>query len=514
MKRLLTLVIIVSAACISLRAASVNDIIPAPAHAEELKGSLKVAGISIKCDPSMPADAINAVGRFATTLTIATGKTSSVSSPIGLKESVGSDAVKGIIFLQDSSLAKEAYSISISDSKAVVRVNGLNSTVYAIQTMMQLLPEAVYSGEPAVKEKWNMPCCIIEDHPRFGYRGMHLDCSRHFWQVDEIKRYIDVMVMYKLNSLHWHLTDDQGWRIEISRYPLLTQIGSMRSGTSDGTRYGGSYTQDDVREVLAYAAERGITIIPGISLPDHMTAALAAYPGLGCTGGPYEVMNGWGTSDQILCAGKESTMTFLQDVLDEIAALFPGEYIHLGDGDCPVTEWEKCSHCQALIEELGLRNDGERSAEQQLLTHLRSGIQSFLQERGKKTVGPGEILSPANYLSFDYRQYDDPGVEPGSYDACTTIDKAYSYDPAEDTGNGGQQILGVEAELWTEYIATPEHLEYMLLPRLLALSEVQWCVPEKKDLDRFLNSVKAHQFPVLDKAGYTYSKVILGVHGF
>lgn len=534
-------------------AGEIKDIIPAPQKVEVLKGTFRAGGASIKCDPSVPGGVVDAISRFSNSLSIGSGKTSYVSTPIGLKESVESGNGKGIIFLKDTSLEPEHYSINISSKAAIIKAGDLNGFIYAIETMKQLLPTEIYGNVFNEDVRWNLPCCIIEDGPRFGYRGMHLDCSRHFWTLDEIKKYLDVMAIYKLNRFHWHLTDDQGWRIEIKRYPLLSQIACYRNGTmtgrdfssNDHIRYGGFYSQDEIREVVEYAAARGITVIPEIELPGHMLAAMSAYPWLGCTGGPYEAWTKWGVSEQVLCVGKESTFTFIENVLMEVAALFPGEYIHIGGDECPKTEWEKCELCQAKIRELGIKGDDRYSAEQYLQNYVTKRVQDFLATKGKKIIGWDEILegelapgatvmswrgqsggqdaaakgfdaimTPTSHFYFDYCQSEDAEHEPLCIGGFVSVEKVYSFDPMEGISPENQShILGVQANLWTEYIKTNEHLEYMLLPRLLALSEVQWCTPENKDYGRFVQAVTGHGFKALDFAGYTYAKHLVGING-
>ena len=327
-----------SLAVVCARANALDQIVPRPMSAELHKGSLRVSGIAVKCDPGFGPVALEAVERFAAQLSYAGGRTCVVSQPIGLADALAAGKAKGLFFLKDATLEPEAYSILVSSGNAVVRASGSDGVLYAVQTLRQMLPAAIYGTHAAEKEKWYLPCCEISDKPRFAWRGMHLDSSRHFWSVDEVKRYLDVMAMYKLNRFHWHLTDDQGWRIEIQAYPLLSQVACWREGTmvghdfssNDGIRYGGFYTQDEIRDVVAYAAARGITVVPEIDLPGHMLAAMSAYPELGCTGGPYATWTIWGVSDQVLCVGKESTFRFLEAVLSEVAELFPGEYIHIG----------------------------------------------------------------------------------------------------------------------------------------------------------------------------------------
>ncbi len=549
MKRLLLLLISVFAlnyASAQEELGPLDRIIPQPKEAILEKGRFKLVGASFKCDNSMDKESVAAVKRFATRVSLVSGKTSSVSTPMGLKSSAESESAKGVIFLKDSSLAPEEYSIKITGSLALIKASELNGFIYSIQTLMQLLPESIFGTSPDTKSKWYLPCCTIKDKPMFGYRGMHMDSSRHFWDLKEVKRYIDVMSFFKLNRLHWHLSDDQGWRIEIKSLPLLTQIAAWREGTmigrdfgsNDGIRYGGFYTQEEIREVIKYAAERGITIIPEIDLPGHMLAALSAYPQLGCTGGPYAAWTQWGISDQVLCAGKEETYTFLETVLGEVADLFPSEYVHIGGDECPKVEWEKCPHCQAKIEELGLKDDERFSAEQYLQTYVTKRMQDFLATKGKKIIGwdeilegeiaPGatvmswrgmngaqeaasmgfnSILTPTSHFYFDYCQSQNPEEEPLGIGGFVSLEKVYSFQPFEGIPEDKRQhILGVQANLWTEYIKTPEHLEYMLLPRLLALSEVQWCTPEERNFEDFNRRLNEHGYAILDNAGYNYRR--------
>ena len=532
------------------RASVLDDIVPHPAKAELLKGSFRISGAAIKCDPAFDAATVEAVSRFAARLSYACGKTSPVSTPLGLRDALAGGKVKGLVILHDGSLADEAYSILVSPRNAVIRANGLNGVFYALETLRQMLPTAIYGNRQALKDRWTLPCCLIEDAPRFAWRGMHLDSARHIWSIDEVKRYLDVMAMYKLNRFHWHLTDDQGWRIEIKSYPLLSQIACWREGTmigrdfssNDHIRYGGFYTQDQIREVIAYAASLGIEIIPEIDLPGHMLGALAAYPELGCTGGPYEVWRRWGISPQVLCPGKETTFDFLEGVLAEVAELFPSEYIHIGGDECPKTEWQKCPECQALIAALGIKATEEFTAEQFLQNYVTARVQTFLAGKGKKIIGWDEILegqlapgatvmswrgvdggvkaanngfdaimTPTTYLYFDYYQSQDKEKSPLAIGGYLPLEKVYSFEPFEGIdASARKHILGVQANLWTEYIASDEYLEYMLLPRMFALSEIQWCTPENRDYDRFLGDVVNHQFQVLDNYGYNYCREILG----
>ena len=373
---------------------------------------------------------------------------------------------------------------------------------------------------------------------------MMLDCSRHFWSVDFVKKFIDLLAMHNMNTFHWHLTDDQGWRAEIKKYPRLTEVGAFRNGTvvkkdwnsNDGVRYGGYYTQEQMRDIVVYAESLGITVIPEIDLPGHMMGALAAYPHLGCTGGPYEVWTRWGISDQVLCPGKEDMFKFLEDVFTELMDIFPSEYIHIGGDECPKSEWEKCPECQARIKELGIKATKGHTAEQYLQNYVTARVQKFLNDHGRKIIGWDEILegdlakgatvmswrgvkggiqassmgfdvimTPNTYCYFDYYQSQDMEKEPFGIGGDLPLEKVYGYEPLEGLDAEQQKhILGVQANLWTEYIATPEHLEYMLLPRLDALSEIQWCDPSKKDLERFKTALKDNLFKIYDTMGYNY----------
>ena len=452
----------------------------------------------------------------------------------------------GIRFVTDESLPAEGYELNVDGEGIEVRASQFPGFLYALQSLEQLLPAAVYGTEPAPDAAWEVPCVKIADAPRFAYRGMHLDVARHFFSVDEVKRYIDVMAIHKLNTLHWHLTDDQGWRIEIKRYPELTAVGSIRKatvvrkewGTYDGTPYGGFYTQDEIRDVVKYAADRGVTVIPEIDLPGHMLAALTAYPELGCTGGPYEVWGRWGVADDVLCPGREKTFEFLEGVLTEVMELFPSEYIHIGGDECPKVRWEKCPRCQAKIRQLGLKDDGEHTAEHYLQSYVTDRIGKFLAQHGRRIIGwegraPSDavvmswrgseggiaaaklghdvIMTPNSHFYFDYYQSLDTDAEPFGIGGYIPMEQVYSYDPAfpELTPEQQKHILGVQANLWTEYVLSDEHLEYMLLPRLAALSEVQWCLPETKDWNRFIGSFRMDE--IYSQMGYEFAKHIFGV---
>lgn len=511
-------------------------VIPMPESVTVSEGSFKAAGAAVKIDENIPDDALKAIVRFTSALEKASGKK--------MHEGEG-----GFSFVLNRDLGAEEYAVNISGDGAVVEASALSGFVYATETLKQMLPAGIYSGKKA-SGPWVLPYVSIFDSPRFDYRGMHMDPCRHFWTVEETKKYIDVMAAYKLNRLHWHLTEDQGWRMEIKSWPRLTEVGAWRSGTmigkewgsSDGIRYGGFYTQEELREVVAYAAERGITVIPEIDLPGHMLAALAAYPELGCTGGPYEVWTRWGVAKDILCAGNDKVFDFLADVFAEVVDIFPSEYIHIGGDECfggdaePLRPdpWDVCPKCAARMRSLGIKRGPQ--AKHYLQNYVTARVQKMLEGYGRKIIGWDEILqgelapgatvmswrgieggikasergfdaimTPYTHLYFDFYQSKETDKEPLAIGGYTPLEKVYGYEPFDGIKPGAEDhILGVQANLWTEYITTEEHLEYMLLPRMCALSEVQWCAADAKDYQRFLQSLD-HTFEILDAMGLNYS---------
>ena len=515
------------------------SVIPMPNDVTLAEGSFNVAGALVSVDGNLDEASAKAVKAFSETLETVTGK------PMTGKRG-------GVIrFGLNPNMGTEEYFLQVKPDGVNVEASAFGGFFYAIQTLKQMLPAEVYGNQKA-KAAWLLPCVTILDAPRFDYRGIHLDACRHFWTVEETKRYIDIAATYKLNRLHWHLTEDQGWRMEIKKYPKLTEVGAWRNGTcigkdfdsNDGIRYGGFYTQDEMREIVAYAAERNITVIPEVDLPGHMVAALAAYPELGCTGGPYEVWTRWGVSEDVLCVGKEETFTFLEDVLTEVMDIFPSEYIHIGGDECPKDRWRNCPLCQARIKELGLKAHDNFSAEEELQCYVTSRIQKFLNDHGRKIIGWDEILegtlapgatvmswrgteggiraaelgfdvvmTPNSHMYIDYYQSRERDKEPLCIGGYVPVEKVYSYEPFEGMTPGTEDhILGIQANLWTEYVTTPEFLEYMLLPRMCALSEVQWCNADRKDYTRFDNSLD-HTFKMLDVMGYTYAKHVRGLIG-
>ena len=438
----------------------------------------------------------------------------------------------------------EAYQLKVTPDNIIIRGASEAGTFYGIQTLRKSLP-ATNKGDIS------LPGVEINDYPRFSYRGVHLDVSRHFFPIDSIKRFIDMMALHNINRLHWHLTDDQGWRIEIKKRPELTTIGSKRSATVighnsgeyDDVPYSGFYTQDEAKDIVRYAQERHITVIPEIDLPGHMQAALAAYPELGCTGGPYEVWRQWGVSEDVLCAGNDQVLKFLEDVYGELIEIFPSQYIHVGGDECPKVRWEKCPKCQARIKALGLKSDQSHSKEERLQSFVINHIEKFLNDHGRQIIGWDEILegglapnatvmswrgekggieaakqkhdvimTPNTYLYFDYYQAKDIENEPFGIGGYLPMERVDSYEPMAGACTPEEQkyIKGVQANLWTEYIATFPHAQYMVLPRWAALCEIQWSSPEKKNYADFLSRLP-QLIKWYDAEGYNYAKHVFDV---
>lgn len=438
----------------------------------------------------------------------------------------------------------ESYQLKVAENGITITAPTEAGVFYGIQSLRKSLPIALNADIA-------LPPVEINDAPRFGYRGAHFDISRHFFTIDEVKTYIDMMTLHNMNRLHWHITDDQGWRLEIKKYPKLTEVGSKRSetvigrnsGEYDGKPYGGFITQEQAKEIVDYAAERYVTVIPEIDLPGHMLAALTAYPELGCTGGPYEVWRIWGVSEDVLCAGNDKVLKFLEDVYSELIEIFPSEYIHVGGDECPKTRWEKCPKCQARIKALGLKSDKNHSKEERLQSFVINHIEKFLNEHGRQIIGWDEILegglapnatvmswrgerggieaakqkhdvimTPNTYLYFDYYQAKDTENEPFGIGGYLPIERVYSYEPmpASLTPEEQKYIKGVQANLWTEYIATFPHAQYMVLPRWAALSEVQWSAQGKKDYAHFLARLP-RLISWYEASGYNYAKHVFEV---
>ncbi|NDV96315.1 beta-N-acetylhexosaminidase [Dysgonomonas sp. 521] len=439
----------------------------------------------------------------------------------------------------------ESYNMNVNSKQIVINGSDAAGTFYGVQTLRKSIPA------DASQNIVTFPGIDIKDSPRFGYRGMMLDVGRHMFPAEFVKKYIDILALHNINRFHWHITDDQGWRIEIKEYPELTKTGSQRAQTVigrnsanyDGKPYGGFYTQDEIKEIVDYARKRFITIIPEVDLPGHMLAALATFPNLGCTGGPYKVSETWGIFDDVLCAGNEETYTFLENVFSEVIELFPSQYIHIGGDECPKTRWKECPKCQAKIRQLGLKGNAKHTKEDMLQSYVMSRVEKFLNSKGRRIIGWDEILDgevapnatvmswrgteggiaaarmkhdaimvPTSYLYFDYYQTDDTKDEPLGIGGYVPVEKVYSFDPVpkELTEEESKYIIGTQANLWTEYIQDSKHVEYMVLPRMAALSEIQWVTPEKKDYEKFLPRL-AKLMELYKKLGYNYATHITDI---
>ena len=427
----------------------------------------------------------------------------------------------------------EAYRLSVNNKQVTIAASTPAGVFYGIQTLRKSLPVQT-TGEAIT-----LPAVTVADAPRFGYRGMMLDCARHFFPLSFVKKFIDILAMHNMNVFHWHLTEDQGWRLEIKSHPELTAKSSMRSGTvighnatvDDSIPHGGFYTQQEAREIVEYARQRHITVIPEIDMPGHMLAALAAYPELGCTGGPYEVGHRWGVYKDVLCLGKESTYKFVQDVIDEVVEIFPAKYFHIGGDESPTVMWEKCPKCLQ-------RAKDENTDIKHLQQYFTNRVEKYLNGKGKSIIGWDEILegkinqsatimswrgvepglkaakqghdvimTPSSHVYFDHYQAKDTKHEPDAIGGCSPVEKVYSYEPLPDTlsAEAKNRIKGVQANLWTEYIPFTTQAEYMVLPRMAALAEVQWTPVAKKNFDDF--SKRALRLSDLyDRYGYQYAR--------
>ena len=467
----------------------------------------------------------------------------------------------------------EAYEINITAKQIIVKGADAAGVFYGIQTLRKSLPVSPIDSRQPTGQRGNdmgepnsqpttlnfqltlnsqlstlncqFPCGTIKDYPNFAYRGMHLDPCRHFMDLDSVKIYLDMMALHNMNQFHFHLSEDQGWRIEIKKYPELTEIGAYRKGTVighngnlyDTIRHGGFYTQDELRDLIQYAAERHINIIPEIDLPGHMQAALACYPQLGCTGGPYEVWRRWGVSEDVLCAGNEEAMLFVEDVLNEVMDVFPSPYIHIGGDECPKVRWEQCPKCQAKIKELGIKGDERFSKEDYLQSYVMNRMAKVVEARGRRVIGWDEILegnvsetaiimswrgteggieaarkghdvimAPSSHLYFDYYQSEDIASEPECIGGFLPVERVYEFQPLPEELTPEQQkhIIGVQANIWTEYIASFRHVQYMAMPRMDALTELQWNNPKERDFEAFVERCR-HMKELYELYGYTYA---------
>ncbi|WP_315381618.1 beta-N-acetylhexosaminidase [Hoylesella loescheii] len=438
-----------------------------------------------------------------------------------------------VLTIDPKVVGAEAYRLSVNNKQVTIAASTPAGVFYGIQTLRKSLPVQT-TGEAIT-----LPAVTVADAPRFGYRGMMLDCARHFFPLSFVKKFIDILAMHNMNVFHWHLTEDQGWRLEIKSHPELTAKSSMRSGTvighnatvDDSIPHGGFYTQQEAREIVEYARQRHITVIPEIDMPGHMLAALAAYPELGCTGGPYEVGHRWGVYKDVLCLGKESTYKFVQDVIDEVVDIFPAKYFHIGGDESPTVMWEKCPKCLQKAKD-------ENTDIKHLQQYFTNRVEKYLNGKGKSIIGWDEILegkinqsatimswrgvepglkaakqghdvimTPSSHVYFDHYQTKDTKHEPDAIGGCSPVEKVYSYEPLPDTlsAEAKNRIKGVQANLWTEYIPFTTQAEYMVLPRMAALAEVQWTPVAKKNFDDF--SKRALRLSDLyDRYGYQYAR--------
>lgn len=444
-----------------------------------------------------------------------------LGSDIHLKE--GQD----LVFIKDESITNnEGYVLEITPSKIKIKAKTDQGAFYAVQSLRQLLP--VNFEKDTLKEtEVAIQCVTIHDEPIFPYRGMHLDVARHMFSVDFIKKYIDALALLKMNTFHWHLTDDQGWRIEIKQYPKLQEIAAFRDQslvghfsdqpqTFDGKKYGGYYTQEEIKDIVGYAQNRHITIIPEIEMPGHAQAAIAAYTDLGCTSDAVKVAQTWGVFEDIYCAGKEDTFTFLEHVLDEVVELFPSKYIHIGGDEAPKTHWKNCNNCQQRIADEGLKDEHE------LQSYFIERIEKYLNTKGRQIIGWDEILegglapnatvmswrgvngavkaakqqhnvimTPTSHCYFDYYQSTNSG-EPLAIGGYLPLDKVYGFNPIPDglTKEESRYVLGAQGNLWTEYIPNAEQAEYMVFPRAIAMSEVVWSSLDNKNYEDFVKRLE------------------------
>ncbi len=499
------------------------NVIPRPEALIPQKGSFEITGNTKIL--YFPADReIEGVANFfAGLLKNSSGMNLKVEAAVSEKPSEGN-----ILFvIKKIPLGDEGYRLAVDADKVTLISSTADGVFYGVQTIRQLMPAKLESDGQGENNPMTILSVAVEDMPRFPYRGLHLDVGRHFFPPEFIKKYLDVMALYKYNTFHWHLTEDQGWRIEIKKYPKLTEVGAYRKETLvgrytrkdqkfDGKRYGGYYTQEEVRDIVAYAKKLHITVIPEIELPGHSLAALASYPELGCTGGPYEVATVWGVHKDVYCAGNDETFKFLEGILSEVIDLFPSKYIHIGGDECPKERWKECNKCQVRIKKEGLKDEHE------LQSYFIRRIEKFLNENGREIIGWDEILegglapgatvmswrgvkggiqaakmdhdvimTPGEYCYLDH--YQGPKEkEPLAIGGFLPLEKVYSYDPVPEEldKNEAKHILGTQGNVWTEYMATTDYVEYMVYPRACALAEVGWTSKEYMNYDDFLKRLE------------------------
>ena len=534
MKRFFSIALILTAlvSCSVPAEREAVSVIPLPHHMELADGSFRItSGTPVFLDENT-SEFQRIAGFLNERLSAAAGFT------LQTEQANLRNPQRGIWFL-NAGLPSEAYSLKVQPERIVIEYGDGAGAFYALQTLLQLLPTEVFADHRVRGVRWEVPCCDIEDTPRFAYRGMHLDCCLHFFEMDFLKRYIDIMALHKVNRFHWHLTEDQGWRLEIKKYPLLTEkgqwrketvIGSLKSGVYDGIPHGGYYSQDEVRELVQYAAERYVTIIPEIEMPGHALAAISCYPELSCgLEDHYETATRWGVFKQVFCP-KDETFKFLEDVMDEVFELFPSTLVHIGGDECPKASWKQCPHCQALIRKLGLKDEFE------LQSWFITRMEKYINSKGHEIIGWDEILQgglapnakvmswlgeeggikaaqqhhevvmapyPKYYL--DYWQAD-PDSEPLAMGGPTLLRTMYEYEPvpAVLTPEEARYIIGVEGCVWTEYMPTPARVEYMAWPRMCAIAESGWSRGDK-DYEAFTRRLE-HHLQRLDNLHVGYCK--------
>ena len=490
-------------------------IIPKPLSVKKDNGTFLVTKSTGVYVSGSSIELQNIAAQIAARLRAATGFPIPVS-PLVTRRDVEDAIIVSLV--NDVDLGPEGYRLNVT--KKSVRIEGLGASgvFYGAQTLYQLMPVEIENKQVIPGIAWSIPCVRIEDKPRFSWRGMHLDVGRHFFSKDSVKRYIDLIASYKMNTFHWHLTEDQGWRIEIKKYPRLTTVGAWRRETmGDFTPHGGFYTQDDVREIVEYARERFITVVPEIEMPGHSLAALASYPDLSCSGGPFKVGTEWGVNNDVYCAGSEKTFQFLEDVIGEVASLFPGPFFHIGGDECPKLRWSNCKRCQDRMVANGLKNELE------LQSYFVKRIETMLAARGKRLVGWDEILeggiapratvmswrgigggieaaksghdvvmTPTSHCYFDY--YQGVASEPKAIGGFLPIDTVYSYEPVppELTSEQGRHVLGAQGNVWSEWMPNYRQVEYMATTRMMALSEVVWSDKSHRNFKDFLQRMTPH----------------------
>lgn len=511
-------------------------IIPRPLLLEPQTGTFGVTNEFFISIDNSSEEVKDIAEMFAEKLELSRGNEIEIRNSSGITEN---SSLELLLTPLDETLGKEGYKLAINESDIQISAKNPVGLFYGVQTLMQLFPPSIeIENGLKFEENLALPCVIIQDEPRFPYRGIMLDVGRHFFSVHFIKKYLDLLSFYKYNTFHWHLTDDQGWRIEIKNYSLLTEVGAYRTDNHGGI-YGGFYTQEEIREIVDYATERYITIIPEIEMPGHSVAALAAYPNFSCTGGPFVVSTAWGVHEDVYCAGNEEVFNFLETVLLEVMDLFPSQYIHIGGDECPKTRWETCPKCQARIINEGLQDEHE------LQSYFISRINNFVQSHNRSIIGWNEIIegglsenatvmawnswdaaidaarlnhhvimTPTDYCYFDYYQ-GNPALEPKAIGGYLPLKKVYDFEPIPTRldSEEAQYIIGAQGNVWTEYIATPEYAEYMSVPRMCALAEVVWTEKSLKNWNHFQIRLLEH-FKFLDEMDVNYSLALFSSNNY